>query len=84
MCGRFTNNAKSEQIEKEFKVGRKNANLFQPRYNIAPSQMIDVVFAPETDEKTSRTAGFAILANPNFSTDLVMVSANLSLVIVFS
>jgi hypothetical protein len=46
--------------------------------------MIDVVFAPETDEKTSRTAGFAILANPNFSTDLVMVSANLSLVIVFS
>ena len=47
MCGRFSNKAKSKDIEKEFKVGRKNANLFQPRYNIAPSQMIDVVFEPE-------------------------------------
>lgn len=43
MCGRFTNKAKSEQIEKEFKVGKLNPSLFQPRYNIAPSQMINVV-----------------------------------------
>jgi len=49
MCGRFTNNAKSEQIEKEFKAARKNANLFDPRYNIAPSQIIDVVFSPEAE-----------------------------------
>ena len=48
MCGRFTNKAKPEQIEKEFKVGRTNPNLFQPRFNIAPMQMIDVVFEPET------------------------------------
>ncbi len=48
MCGRFTNKAKSKDIEKEFKVGRKNANLFEPRYNIAPAHMIDVVFEPET------------------------------------
>ncbi len=54
MCGRFTNNAKPEQIEKEFKVGKKNANVFQLRFNIAPSQMIDVVFAPESERILSQ------------------------------
>ncbi len=54
MCGRFTNRAKPEQIKKEFKVGTKNPNLFQPRYNIAPSQMIDVVFAPESERILSQ------------------------------
>src|SRR4028119_1747843 len=54
MCGRFTNNAKPEQIKKEFKVGAKNLNLFQPRFNIAPSQMIDVVFVPETERILSQ------------------------------
>ena len=49
MCGRFTNNAKPEQIKTEFKVGNKNPNLYQPRFNIAPTQMIDVVFAPESE-----------------------------------
>ncbi len=47
MCGRFTNKAKPEQIKREFKIGNKNPNLFQPRYNIAPLQMIDVVFEPK-------------------------------------
>lgn len=54
MCGRFTNNAKPEQIKKEFKVGSENANLFQPRFNIAPSQMINVVFAPESERILSQ------------------------------
>jgi putative SOS response-associated peptidase YedK len=54
VCGRFTNKAKSKDIEKEFKVGRKNANLFEPRYNIAPSQMIDVVFEPENERILSQ------------------------------
>jgi putative SOS response-associated peptidase YedK len=54
VCGRFTNKAKSKDIEKEFKVGRKNANLFEPRYNIAPSQMIDVVFEPESERILSQ------------------------------
>jgi putative SOS response-associated peptidase YedK len=54
MCGRFTNKAKPEQIKAEFKVGAKNPNLFQPRYNIAPSQMIDVVFEPETERILSQ------------------------------
>jgi putative SOS response-associated peptidase YedK len=40
MCGRFTQKAKPEQIEKEFKVGRINPKLFEPRYNIAPTQLI--------------------------------------------
>ena len=48
MCGRFTNRAKPEQIEVEFKVGRMNANLYEPRFNIAPTQLIDVVFEPES------------------------------------
>lgn len=54
MCGRFTNKAKPEQIEKEFKVGRINPNLFQPRFNIAPMQMIDIVFEPKTQRILSR------------------------------
>jgi putative SOS response-associated peptidase YedK len=54
MCGRFTNKAKPEQIKAEFKVGAKNPNLFQTRYNIAPAQMIDVVFEPETERIVSQ------------------------------
>jgi len=54
MCGRFTNRAKPEQIKQEFKVGAKNLNLFQPRYNIAPAQMIDVVFEPESERILSQ------------------------------
>ncbi len=54
MCGRFTNNAKPEQIKTEFKVGNKNPNLYQPRFNIAPTQMIDVVFAPESERILSQ------------------------------
>jgi putative SOS response-associated peptidase YedK len=54
MCGRFTNKAKPEQIKKEFKVGAKNPDIYQPRFNIAPSQMIDVVFEPETERILSQ------------------------------
>ncbi len=38
MCGRFTNKAKPEQIKKEFKIGRISPKIFEPRYNIAPTQ----------------------------------------------
>lgn len=47
MCGRFTNNAKAKDIEKEFKVGKLNPKIFSERYNIAPSQEIAAVL--ETD-----------------------------------
>lgn len=47
MCGRFTNRAQPEQIKTEFKVGKKNPDLYQARYNIAPSQLIDAVLAAE-------------------------------------
>jgi putative SOS response-associated peptidase YedK len=43
MCGRFTNNAGPEQVEKEFKIGRLNPELFRPRFNIAPMQKIPAV-----------------------------------------
>jgi putative SOS response-associated peptidase YedK len=43
MCGRFTNRAKPEQIRNEFKVGKKNPELYRERYNIAPAQLIDAV-----------------------------------------
>ena len=43
MCGRFSNDAKPEQIENEFKTGKINPKLFTPRYNIAPTQEIPVV-----------------------------------------
>jgi putative SOS response-associated peptidase YedK len=54
MCGSFTNNAKSKQIASEFNVSNKNPNLFQPRYNIVPSQMVDVVFEPVTERIISQ------------------------------
>jgi putative SOS response-associated peptidase YedK len=43
MCGRFTSKAKPEEIEKEFKIGKLNPKIFEPRYNIAPSQIIPAV-----------------------------------------
>ena len=43
MCGRFTNTAKANDIEKEFKVGKLNPKIFSERYNIAPSQEIPAV-----------------------------------------
>ena len=54
MCGRFTNTAKEKQIEQEFKVGKVNDVSFESRYNIAPSQMIDVIFAPESERILSQ------------------------------
>ena len=49
MCGRFSNDAKPEQIEDEFKIGKLNPKLFAPRYNIAPTQMIPVVLEQSGD-----------------------------------
>jgi len=54
MCGRFTNKAKPEQIKREFKIGNKNSILFEPRYNIAPSQMIDVVLESQKERVISQ------------------------------
>jgi putative SOS response-associated peptidase YedK len=54
MCGRFTNRAKPEQIKKEFKVGNKNSVFFEPRFNIAPAQMVNVVLAPESERILSQ------------------------------
>lgn len=48
MCGRFTNKAKSDEIEKEFKVAPLNSRLLQSRFNIAPTQLVEVVFMPES------------------------------------
>ena len=46
MCGRFASKATKEQIEREFKAVGKNPAVFEPRYNIAPSQAIGAVLAP--------------------------------------
>lgn len=43
MCGRFVQKAKPEEIEKEFHVGKLDPKIFEPRYNIAPTQHIPAV-----------------------------------------
>ncbi len=43
MCGRFTETAKPEQIEKEFSVKIADEKLFKQRYNIAPTQIVSAV-----------------------------------------
>ncbi len=47
MCGRFTSKANPEEIKKEFKVGKLNPTLFEPRYNIAPTKIIPAVLETE-------------------------------------
>jgi len=54
MCGRFSNAAKKEQIRKEFRALVGNSATDKPRYNIAPAQMIDVVFEPENERIISQ------------------------------
>lgn len=54
MCGRFTNKAKPEQIKKEFKVGRINPTIFEPRYNIAPTQLIPAVLESDGERIIER------------------------------
>lgn len=43
MCGRFTQTAPWEKVKKEFAVKTSESNLFKPRYNIAPMQIVGVV-----------------------------------------
>ncbi|MDQ3749902.1 MAG: SOS response-associated peptidase [Acidobacteriota bacterium] len=43
MCGRFTQSAPWEKVKKEFVVKASESNLFKPRYNIAPMQIVPVV-----------------------------------------
>jgi putative SOS response-associated peptidase YedK len=55
MCGRFTQKAPWEKVSSEFDIKTEPPkSLFEPRYNIAPSQMIDVVFEPETERILSQ------------------------------
>ncbi len=43
MCGRFSNNTDSKQVEQEFDAKVSDEKLFTPRFNIAPSQTIAAV-----------------------------------------
>lgn len=43
MCGRFTQAAPWEKVKKEFAAKTPESNSFQPRYNIAPMQIVPVV-----------------------------------------
>lgn len=54
MCGRFSNNASPDWYQREFKIGKLNPAVFQPRYNIAPAQMIDVVREDEAERVVSQ------------------------------
>lgn len=53
MCGRFVSKAEKAKVEKEFKVKIGDPNLAAPRYNIAPTQMIDAIAEIENARKIS-------------------------------
>lgn len=52
MCGRYTNSAGTNKIEKEFNINLSESKS-KPRFNIAPSQQIDAVL--NQDDKTILT-----------------------------
>ncbi len=43
MCGRFTQKVPWEKVKKEFAAEAAESNLFKPRYNIAPMQIVPIV-----------------------------------------
>jgi len=50
MCGRFTLTANQEQVEKRF--GLKHKGRYAPRFNIAPTQDVPVIWNPQTPQFT--------------------------------
>lgn len=53
MCGRFTQTAPWEKVKKEFTAKTPENDLFQPRYNIAPMQIVPVVRDAESNRVVS-------------------------------
>ena len=53
MCGRFTQKAPWEKVKKEFAAKTTGSDLFQPRYNIAPMQIVPVVRDAESERVIS-------------------------------
>ena len=51
MCGRFTSKAEPKEIEKEFQVKINQDTLFNPRYNIAPTQSVSMKAIDEINQK---------------------------------
>ena len=49
MCGRYSNAAKKSQIKKEFKAAVSSSLTDKPRYNIAPSQLIEAVISHNSE-----------------------------------
>jgi len=49
MCGRFTQSAPWEKVKKEFAAKTPESNLFTPRYNIAPAQIVPIVRDAESE-----------------------------------
>ena len=53
MCGRFVSKAKKEEIEREFKLKIGDSNFASPRYNIAPTQIINAIAEIENTREIS-------------------------------
>jgi len=53
MCGRFTQAYTWQEIRDLYNLTRTAQNI-EPRYNIAPTQQIDVIHVPDDHVKTDR------------------------------
>ena len=68
MCGRYTLHHKPVEIEERFEV-ETNLELFEPRYNIAPTQMVPVVRHPRSGDETREVAPCKWGLIPYWATD---------------
>jgi len=60
MCGRFTQKVPWEKVKKEFAAEAAESNLFKPRYNIAPMQIVPIVRDSSNDRIKQVSKSFVI------------------------
>ncbi len=71
MCGRFTLIAEADRLSKAFEISDTSNCQFEPRYNIAPTQMVaTVLYNSETEQRECRSLRWGLI--PSWAKDKKM------------